>query len=317
MRSLNEVIIAKSSVYERLFFVSSIIVVLYFLFSTFGFLGEVKDRYNYERTFENMNEHEGYLGLFFGSSVFHGLIYNFGFSSNILSIYSLVFLGLKILLIRKIFKSWAYVFLYLIKFAFIIDMILLKESLALLCVLAAIVCVNSIGRYFYLIIAFFTHISVISLFLLAFKKINNIILIPIFLMFGGVIVLYITPNIENIPYAHYFVSKLDAYRLDSQIGGSFLITNPIFWTGVMLIIYSIYHRKYNYNILFTQIFGVLMGFMHPIYGAPAFRFWQISSFADMFGLRQFGSRVVLIFYILPNFLLFLYGPVYLRNFLNT
>lgn len=299
---------------DRLFFILSLLVLLYFVFSTFGFSGDVKDRVNYEMTFENMNDFESVWDIFFGSSILYGLFLIFGSTSFALSIYSMVFLILKIFFIKKIFDGWIFVFLYLIKFAFVIDIILLKESLTLLLILFSISTLNIIGRKFYFTLAFFTHISALSLFLIELKKMS---ISTIVLALGAIgAYFFISNSLNDFSYLNYFLLKSDGYYLELNSKSSFLISNPIFWVGVILMVFSIYIKKFNSRILCTQLFSVFMGLLHPILGVPAFRFWQFSSFADLLCLKYLNSNKILLIYILPNLLLFFYSAVYLKNFLN-
>jgi hypothetical protein len=301
--------------FERLFVVLSFGVLIYFVLSTFGFLGEVKDRANYEMTFDNMNAFESFWGVFFGSSILYGLFLLFGASAIALSIYSMIFLVLKIVLIKRIFKSWIFIFIYLIKFAFVVDMILLKESLALVMALLAIVSLSAMRRYFFLMLAFYAHISVVTLILIALKKGNDFNIFAIFLMVSIVYLLTLKGDFD-FAYFYYFIVKYDSYEVELNDNKSFVIGNPIFWTGAILAACSVYERKYDIRVLFTQLISIFAGFMHPIIGVPAFRFWQFSSFVDLFSLSYLSSRFLIILYTVPNFIFFIYAAVYQRNFLN-
>jgi hypothetical protein len=305
-----------SRTFDNLFFIASIFIIFYFIVATFGFLGEVKDRSNYISTFENLNGIDNYWDIFFGSSIFYGLIFLLGISSHSLSFLSVVFLIIKIYLIKKIFKLWAFVFLYLIKFAFVIDLILLKESLSLLLVLLAFVLLNGMRRNIFLALAFFTHISSISLLFLFYNKIKFNKFFIFYLLFFSSVFLYLFLGVSELKYLHYFASKIEGYILNAEINDSFLIGNPIFWVGVILALYSVYQKKINPQILYTQFFSIIIGFLHPIVGVPAFRLWQFSSFVDLFSINHMQSIKVMILYMLPNFLFFIYGPIYLRNFVN-
>ena len=155
--------------YETLFMVFSVLLYIYFVIATFGFFGEVKDRSNYYLTFENLNS-ASLFTIFTGSSILIGLFSVFGNGFGMLSIYSIVFLTLKLHLLKKIFNSWAFIFLYFVKFAFVIDLILLKESLGILFILFAYSSRHKIIKYLYILTAALSHMSVVPL---AFLKIEK------------------------------------------------------------------------------------------------------------------------------------------------
>lgn len=302
------------SVFNRVFFILSVVVLMYFMVATFGFIGDVKDRTNYEMTFLNMNEFESNWSLFFGSSILYGLLWIFGVSSSILSACSVIFLIAKIILIKRFLNSWVYVFIYLIKFAFTIDLILLKESLALFFVLFAIFSARVLTRSFFSVLAIFTHISALSIFLLVIKSRMEICFL-IVLIFCGLIYFYYSADFLDFVFINYIFSKTNSYFSESK--NSFLISNPIFWMGIILAAYALYRDKYNSRILIIQLFSIAMGFFHPLLGIIGFRFWQFSSFVDLLSLSLLGSRLFTLLYILPNLLFFLYGAVYLRNFVDS
>lgn len=296
--------------YESLYMIFSILLYIYFLIATFGTFGEVKDRSNYYLTFDYLNNYSSQLKLLTGSSFLYGIFSFFGNSFLMLSIYSIIFLTAKLFLLKKILGSWAFILLYLVKFAFVIDLILLKESLGLLLILFSYYSKNRILSYVYIFLALLSHLSVTLLSLIRIGKVVLFIILPLLLIF----VIY---TFSEISIIYYYLDKINFYNSN---GDSFLYQNPIFWMSTILLFYSFAHLiwfgKYRLKLLAIQFAVFIVGLLHPLMGIPAFRIWQVGSFADLLALKYLNSKILFALYLTVNLLFLLYGTIFLQGYLN-
>ena len=295
---------------ETLYMIFSIMLFAYFIVATFDIFGEVKDRTNYHNTFNYLNEYSSQLQLLSGSSILYGIFSIFGNSYLMLSIYSIIFLTLKLILLKKIFHSWAFVLLYMVKFAFVIDLILLKESLGLLLVLYAYNSRKLFLSYLYILLAILSHLSIT---LLTFFRMGKFF---IFLV-SSILIFFVAYGSGDIYLVYYYLNKLIFYSID---GESFIYQNPIFWMSTILLFcslaYLIKTNKYRLRVLLIQIAVFIIGLLHPLVGIPAFRLWQVGSFVDLFALKYLNSKKLFTIYLLVNSLFLVYGTIYLRGYLN-
>lgn len=295
---------------ETIYMIFSIMLFAYFVVASFEVFGDVKDRANYYRSFDNLNNYSNPLQLLSGSSILYGIFFVFGNSFLALSIFAIIFLTLKLILLKKIFHSWAFILLYMVKFAFVIDLILLKESLALLLILYAYHSRKKILNYLYIFLAFLSHLSISLLLLLRMSK------LVIFLVFSIFIVFTVIGSSE-ISLVYYYLNKLNFYSVD---GESFIYQNPIFWMSTILLLWSLAHliktSKYRLRVLLIQIAVFAIGLLHPLIGIPAFRMWQVGSFIDLFALKYLNSKLLFTIYLLLNSLFLVYGTIYLKGYLD-
>lgn len=295
--------------HETIYMICSLLLYLYFLVATFGAFGEVKDRSNYNETFDNLVAFSSELQLITGSSLLYGVFSIFGDSYLMLSIYSAIFFTIKIFLLRNIFRRWSLVFLYLVKFAFVIDLILLKESLALLFILAAYSSRHLILRYVYFLVALLSHLSVA---LLAVIKIEKRTLLIIAAIVTAVTIL----SSSEIEVVLYYLDKLKTYNVDTE---SFLYENPIFWMSAILLFCSlssfIRSGKGHLTVIAAQTAVFVVGLLHPVIGVPAFRIWQVGSFVDLIALRTLHNKLVFAIYLFVNLSFMIYGTIILRGYL--
>ena len=299
--------------YETLYMFFSILLFLYFVVATFETFGAVKDRGNYNLTFENFNNFSSTLQLLTGSSLLYGIFSFFGNSYAMLSFYSILFLSAKLILLKKIFHSWGFVLLYLVKFAFVVDLILLKESLGLLLVLFAYHSRHKVLRYMYIFMGLLTHLSITPLVSLKIGRLSIIMIISIFLVFS----IYSSSEISLI---YYYFDKFNSYNAESDLGESFLYQNPIFWMSTIVLLWSLGHlirfRRFRPRVLLIQLVVFLFGLLHPVIGVPGFRLWQVGSFIDLIALRYLNSKILFAIYLLVNLLFLIYGTIILRGYLN-
>lgn len=291
----------------------SILLFLYFIVATFETFGAVKDRGNYNLTFENLNNFSSPLQLLTGSSLLYGIFSFFGNSYAILSFYSILFLSAKLILLKKIFNSWGFVLLYLVKFAFVVDLILLKESLGLLLVLFAYYTRYKALRYMYILMGLLSHLSILPL---ASLKIGKLFIIMII----SIVLIFFIFNISEISLIYYYFDKFNSYNVESGLGESFLYQNPIFWMSTIVLLWSIGYlirfRRFRLRVLLIQMVVFLFGLLHPVIGIPSFRLWQVGSFVDLIALRYLNSKILFAIYLLVNSLFLVYATIILRGYLN-
>ena len=158
--------------------------------------------------------------------------------------------------------------------------------------------------------ALLSHLSVTLLNLIRIGKVVLFIILPLLLIF----VIY---TFSEISIIYYYLDKINFYNSN---GDSFLYQNPIFWMSTILLFYSFAHLiwfgKYRLKLLAIQFAVFIVGLLHPLMGIPAFRIWQVGSFADLLALKYLNSKILFALYLTVNLLFLLYGTIFLQGYLN-